>query len=132
MCALSTLLTQGNSGANSSLHFAELAQLVERRLAKAKVAGSNPVFRSISHRARALSRTSRGPGLSFPRDLLARPATDSPSVPIRRPAGGEVWRGGAPAVRQCSCRSIAKSVADRARARSFDGFSRTCPGESLA
>src|SRR5467141_1516425 len=46
MCALSTLLTQGNSGANSSLHFAELAQLVERRLAKAKVAGSNPVFRS--------------------------------------------------------------------------------------
>src|SRR5712671_1741095 len=27
--------------------FAELAQLVERRLAKAKVAGSNPVFRSI-------------------------------------------------------------------------------------
>src|SRR5882762_1555183 len=48
MCALSTLLTQGNSGANSSLHFAELAQLVERRLAKAKVAGSNPVFRSNS------------------------------------------------------------------------------------
>jgi hypothetical protein len=29
--------------------FAELAQLVERRLAKAKVAGSNPVFRSNSN-----------------------------------------------------------------------------------
>src|SRR5437016_13020508 len=54
MCALSTLLTQGNSGANSSLHFAELAQLVERRLAKAKVAGSNPVFRSKSPGFRAL------------------------------------------------------------------------------
>src|ERR1700674_5075770 len=46
MCALSTLLTRGNSEANSCLRFAELAQLVERRLAKAKVAGSNPVFRS--------------------------------------------------------------------------------------
>ena len=31
----------------SEYFIAEVAQLVERRLAKAKVAGSNPVFRSI-------------------------------------------------------------------------------------
>src|SRR5882672_1242354 len=70
MCALSTLLTQGNSGANSSLHFAELAQLVERRLAKAKVAGSNPVFRS-NDKGPALLRNLKGPGPSFwPRRVL--------------------------------------------------------------
>src|SRR5882724_2747874 len=64
MCALSTLLTQGNSGANSSLHFAELAQLVERRLAKAKVAGSNPVFRSNSPGSQVVAH--RGPGFLLP------------------------------------------------------------------
>jgi hypothetical protein len=64
MCALSTLLTQGNSEANSCLHFAELAQLVERRLAKAKVAGSNPVFRS-NDKGPALLRNLQGPGPSF-------------------------------------------------------------------
>src|ERR1700737_5452424 len=82
MCALSTLLPQGNSGANSSLHFAELAQLVERRLAKAKVAGSNPVFRSIwprnhcrfrgrslfSAKAKSMLLVSRGQYARFQRD----------------------------------------------------------------
>src|SRR5712691_10752130 len=43
-------LDTGEPAALINRSFAELAQLVERRLAKAKVAGSNPVFRSISYR----------------------------------------------------------------------------------
>ena len=79
MCALSTLLTQGNSGANSSLHFAELAQLVERRLAKAKVAGSNPVFRSTSQ-AGFTAVSALGPALSFPEFACPWPKLDLKGV----------------------------------------------------
>src|SRR3954449_2111551 len=67
MYVRSTLLTRGNSEANSSLRFAELAQLVERRLAKAKVAGSNPVFRSKLPGFRGVGGSGLFHGLRLPR-----------------------------------------------------------------
>src|SRR6267143_6054671 len=100
MCALSTLLTQGNSGANSSLHFAELAQLVERRLAKAKVAGSNPVFRSTPS-PRTFTALRAGPGASLlaPPTAVGQGKEDCPPCalrhrppPARRPASGPSLR----------------------------------------
>jgi hypothetical protein len=44
---VSSILTLGTSHAVSSVKRAEVAQLVEHHLAKVRVAGSSPVFRSI-------------------------------------------------------------------------------------
>jgi hypothetical protein len=51
---------------------AELAQLVERRLAKAKVAGSNPVFRSIPRGPASMAQRAKVWALLVAR--LVRPA----------------------------------------------------------